>query len=223
MVEKSMAVPIQEKLETLLNLVKNPDELSALLSLKHSGYLDYWGWFNAFNSRSSVGKNNEPLPWVTYPFIEFIRQRLKPEHVVFEFGSGNSTIFYSRYVKSITAVEHSREWYDKISSQAPANAEIIFNAEEDDYPGSIKKTEKSYDIIIVDAVKRVECIEASVNMLNEGGIIVLDDSDREEYSAGKEFLKNNGFNSIEFWGISPGYFNNKCTTVFYKKNNCLGI
>ena len=31
------------------------------------------------------------------------------------------------------------------------------------------------------------------------------------------------YNELDFWGIAPGIFYNKCTSIFYKDNNCLGI
>jgi hypothetical protein len=218
-----MAVSFQQKVKIVLRLLQNPQELSALLSLKHSGYLQEWGWFNAFNQKSSIGKDNEPLPWVTYPFISFIQPRLKKDFLLFEYGSGNSTLFYSRYVKKITAAEHSSEWYERISAKAPANAEIIYNSVSENYSRTINKTDEKYDIIIVDAIERVECIFESVAHLTSGGVIILDDSDREEYFPGKDYLVTKDFKYIDFWGISPGYLNNKCTTVFYRTFNCLGI
>ncbi len=33
----------------------------------------------------------------------------------------------------------------------------------------------------------------------------------------------NGFKSLEFWGIAPTVLFKKCTTVFYKSNNCLKV
>jgi hypothetical protein len=52
------------------------------------------------------------------------------------------------------------------------------------------------------------------------GVLVLDDSEREEYRPGLEALQRAGFKSIAFWGISPGEFYNKSTTVFYRPDNC---
>jgi hypothetical protein len=218
-----MAVPLQEKIRIILTLLKSPDELSALLSLKHSGYLQEWGWFNAFRKKASVGQNNEALPWVTYPFISFIRPRLKDTFNVFEYGSGNSTLFYAKFVNKITAVEHAEEWYEKMSSLLTGNAEIIFSSESGDYAGSIKNKSLKYEIVIVDGIERINCLIAANDHLTSDGVIILDDSEREEYAAGKEFLREQEFKSIDFWGIAPGYLVNKCTTVFYKSVNCLGI
>ena len=83
--------------------------------------------------------------------------------------------------------------------------------------------ENKFDIIIVDGRDRVNCVKNSIDKLKENGIIILDDSERKEYNEAKEFLFYKGYKKIEFWGIAPGVFYNKCTTVFYKEHNCFGI
>ena len=219
-----MAVPLKEKINVLFDLIKNKKILSALLSLKHSGYLFDIGWFNAFLRKESVGKNNEPIPWVTYPFIDFIIPRLNKNFTIFEYGAGNSTLFYAKYVKRIIAVEHNRDWLEKIKKILPENAEIIFKDDKTSlYEESVAETKDNYDIIIIDAQKRIECMKYSIENLNEAGVIILDDSDRIEYCEVFQIMTKNGFRHLDFWGISPGYLNRKATTVFYKDKNCLGI
>jgi hypothetical protein len=51
----------------------------------------------------------------------------------------------------------------------------------------------------------------------------LDDSERDAYDEAVSFLLSNNFKKIDFWGISPGLFYKKSTTIFYKKKNCLDI
>ncbi|MCH7771611.1 MAG: FkbM family methyltransferase, partial [Bacteroidetes bacterium] len=72
------------------------------------------GWFSAFKAGEPVDKNFEPLPWLTYPFIDFITERLSKEFNIFEFRSGNSTLFFAERVKQISSVEHNSEWYNKL-------------------------------------------------------------------------------------------------------------
>jgi hypothetical protein len=54
-------------------------------------------------------------------------------------------------------------------------------------------------------------------------VIVLDDSEREFYKEGINFLKHNGYKELSFSGISPGLFYRKSTSVFYRPDNCLSI
>jgi len=145
--------------------------------------------------------------------------------LLFEYGSGNSTIYYSQRVKKVIAVEHNKAWFDKVNNRLNKNAEIIFKEinEDGDYCRTIKSTNEKYHVIIIDAEDRVNCIKNCHDNLTGDGVIILDDSNREEYSAGIKYLFENGFLQITFWGIAPGSFHNKSTTVFYRSNNCFNI
>jgi len=207
----------------IINILDHFD-LYAPLVLR-SGVLKDDGWFNSFRLKVPVDCNNNPLPWMPYPFIDFIRTRLALNMIIFEFGSGNSTLFFSSRVKHVTAVEHDFDWFNTIKNKIPNNVKINYISLNDaeKYSMFANSGNVSYDIIIVDGRKRVDCIINSVNALSNNGVIILDDSEREKYTEGKQFLKNIGFKEIDFWGISPGQTYKKCTSVFYKQINCLGL
>ncbi|SRR5260221_819247 len=213
------------KINLLFKVFTSPKRLRTLLSFNDKGYLDEIGWFNAFDSRSPVDQNNNPIPWVTYSFIDFIQERLNRKQTVFEFGSGNSTYYYAKHAGKVVSVEHDKDWFDKIIRSKPENAEMIFCELERD--GSYCRTpinlKRKFDIIIVDGRDRVNCCIQAIDALSDDGIIVLDDSERKQYKEGIDFLVKNGFKHLSFSGISPGLFYNKSTSVFYKTNNCLNI
>jgi hypothetical protein len=202
------------------------DNIEKLLLLHRlEGYFVKSGWLNSIEKKSPVDADDNPVPWLTYSFIEFISEKLKPHHTIFEYGCGNSTLYYSQKAARITAAEHDYEWYEKISKAIPSNV-ILLHAElvyDGDYCRLAKGTGKKYDIIVVDGRDRVNCIKNSLPALKEDGVIILDDSERNEYREGIAFLMKKKFKRLDFWGFSPGLFYNKCTTVFYRKRNCLGI
>ena len=210
---------------SLVELLAKPARLHSILSFNKKGYLKDIGWFSAFEKKSPVDGHDKPIPWVTYSFIDFIKERLNQQHKVFEFGSGNSTYFYAKYAGEVVSVEHDKAWYDKIVSTKPANAEMIFSELKTDgnYCRMPLSLNKLFDIIIVDGRDRVNCCKQAVNALSNGGVVVLDDSERDFYSDAVAFLKQQGFKQLAFTGISPGLFYNKATSVFYKAENCLGI
>jgi len=213
------------KISSLLRVISQPNRLKALLSFNHKGYLNDIGWFKAFDSRSPVDGDGNPIPWVTYSFIDFIKERLGKQHTVFEFGSGNSTFFYAKYAGIVVSVEHDKEWYEKIVKTKPENAEMIFCEliRGGDYCRMPVKLGEKFDIIIVDGRDRVNCCKQAVDALSPNGVVVLDDSEREFYRTGVDFLKKNGFKHLSLSGISPGLFYRKSTSIFYKDDNCLGI
>jgi hypothetical protein len=213
------------KISSVLQVLTSPRRLKMLLSFNHKGYLNDIGWFEGFDSKSPVDGDGNPIPWVTYSFIDFIKERLSKQHTVFEFGSGNSTFFYAKYAGVVVSVEHDKEWYDKIVGSKPENAELIYCelVRDGDYCRMPTKLEETFDIIIVDGRDRVNCCKQAVNAVSENGVIVLDDSEREFYREGVNFLIKKGFKHLSFSGISPGLFYRKSTSVFYRPGNCLNI
>ena len=45
-----------------------------MISLRAWGYLVEIGWFNSFKSGKPVDKKDLPIPWFTYPAIEFYKK-----------------------------------------------------------------------------------------------------------------------------------------------------
>jgi hypothetical protein len=213
------------KFKALATLISKPKRLNALLSYGHKGYLATIGWFTAFDTHQAVDANGQPLPWVTYSFIDFIKTRLNKELTIFEYGSGNSTLFYAKRVKRVVSVEHDEAWFNKIVKEKASNAEMIFTHLEKggEYCKKANLSGEKFDIIIVDGRDRVNCCKNSAAALSAVGVLVLDDSERKIYQEARTFLTEKGFKELPFTGISPGLFYNKATSVFYKTDNCLGI
>ncbi|MBC7744343.1 MAG: FkbM family methyltransferase [Flavobacterium sp.] len=206
---------------SLLNL----NRLRSILSFGVKGYLAEIGWFKTIQSKSPVNETDDPIPWVTYSFIDFIKERINKQHAVFEFGSGNSTFFYSNLAGKVVSVEHDQAWFNKISASKPKNSVMIYCElqKDGDYCRAPLSSKDKFNVIIVDGRDRVNCCKQAIHALSTDGVIVLDDSEREFYDPAIQFLTNEGFKNIAFSGISPGLFYKKSTSVFYKDRNCLGI
>ena len=214
-----------DKIKALLALIRKPNRLTALLSFGHKGYLTSVGWFNAFDTKQAVDVDGNAIPWVTYSFIDFIKNRLHKDLSIFEYGSGNSTIFYAERAKRVVSVEHDEAWFKRIVATKPGNSQMIFTKLETggEYAQKAKLLAEQFDLIIVDGRDRVNCCKESVHALSDKGVIILDDSERTEYEEARRFLLGRGFKELPFTGISPGLFYLKATSVFYQKENCLGI
>lgn len=195
------------------------------IQLMLNGQLLDDGWFKSFNTKRSIDKNGNPIPWCTYPFIKFIEPRLKKNFDVFEFGGGSSTIWYAERVRSIKSVEHNKSWIDFISVKLPANAKMVFRelSPNGDYSKEVSRDDKKYQIIIIDGRDRNNCAINSLNSLSEDGVIIFDNTDRTQYNKSIEVLLEKDFKRIDFFGMSPVTPHTSCTSIFYRNNNCLGI
>lgn len=213
------------KFTALVHLLLRPRKLQVALGLSYKGYFAGRGWFEAYEKKQSIGKNNEPLPWVTYSFIDFIQDRISDKHHIFEYGSGNSTLFYAERAATVISVEHDKGWFDSIRTTSPANAELLFCELDKDgeYARKAVALNKKFDLVIVDGRDRVNCCKYGMHALTENGVLILDDSDRKNYHPARVLLKENGFRELSFSGVAPGVSTEKTTSVFYKTDNCLGI
>jgi len=191
----------------------------------YKGFLHDIGWISSYKTQTPVNINIQPIPWVTYSFISYIENRLNKSMNIFEYGSGNSTLYYAEKVNHIISVEHDKNWFEKLLGNIPENVQLIHCELQygGDYCKTIVSTDSKYSIIIVDGRDRVNCILNSTLSLSHDGVLILDDSEREEYQNGVIHLKQLGYKELDFWGIAPGIFYNKCTSIFYRDNNCLGI
>ncbi|OQY78112.1 MAG: hypothetical protein B6D45_02445 [Ignavibacteriales bacterium UTCHB3] len=188
------------------------------------GYLYDSGWIRSLISGSPQDVNGEAIPWVSLSFYEFFKSRVNSKMDVFEFGSGYSTLWFAKRVNTVTSIEHDKKWFDKMQEKLPKNVKVILSHDNKDiYSNELIKLDYNFDIITVDANHRNECMFVAPERLKTGGVIILDDSEREEYTPGINFLTEKGFKKIDFHGIASGFIHSKATTVFYKSDNCLGI
>lgn len=220
-----MAISLTKKITTIFKLLREPKILSSLISFRAFGYLLETGWFNSFKSGNPIDNNLKPIPWFTYSVIDFLKSKVNSNLSVLEFGSGNSTFFFADKSRAVISLEHNKEWYEKILSKAPENIKLIYTSSEnaDVFLSPLTEIKNKFDVIVVDSIFRNECIKGCLNYLTEQGIILLDDSERSEYNEGIAFAMKHNFKRLDFSGIAPGIFFRKCTSVFYKDNNCLGI
>jgi len=213
------------KIGNVINLLKDPKMIKELLRFHAGGYLRQIGWFESNRNNKPVDIDGQPIPWVTYSFIDFIRDRLDKTMTLLEYGSGNSTLFYGSRVKNVHTVENDKGWFDEISRSMPSNVEMkyIDLVRGGEYSKYGQQFPNTFDIVIVDGRDRVNCLKNSLGSLTARGVMVLDDTERTEYSEAIKFMVDKGFRKIDFSGIAPGVFYRKSTTVFYRDNNCLKI
>jgi hypothetical protein len=216
---------LSRKIKDIFWLLLRKVNLGGAVQLMMNGGILEDGWYKSYNSKTAIDKQGKPIPWCTYPYIKFIEPRLKRYFNAFEFGCGNSTLWYAERVGKIKSVEHDKSWYEQISKRLPGNSSIVHVELIDggDYSKEVLTGGEKYDIIIVDGRDRVNCIKNSIPSLSNEGVIVFDNSDRPQYKEGIDILLAKGFKKIDFIGLSPVTPHNNFTSVFYKTNNCLEI
>ena len=214
--------PIKKIVWKFLNLLNLDGLIELALSVN---YLKKIGWFKSYKLKQSIDRNNKPIPWFSYPIISFLRNRLNNKMDVFEFGCGNSTLWFAEKVKSIKSVEHNKDWFENVKIKLPQNAKLIYKdlVYGDKYSKEVLSGKNKYHIIIIDGRDRVNCTLNSIKALQSNGVIIFDNSQLVEYEEATKYLLKNKFKRIDFWGQIPIAAHENCTTIFYKTNNCLNI
>ncbi len=186
--------------------VKNTYNLLAGYGLLKSAYL----W-------KSIDRNGNPIPWFSYPAIEYIEGLDLSGYSVFEYGSGHSTLFWSRRAQNVTAVEHDAAWMKTLQSKLGNNASIkLADSSTNDYADAIMESGAMFDLIIIDGDNRMECAKASVSRLRAGGFIILDDSDIHLEVA--DFLRSANLIQVDFAGFNPINTYTKTTSFFLHRD-----
>jgi precorrin-6B methylase 2 len=205
-------------LRTLLNKLD-----FRLLGFKERGYLFDIGWFKTGNGLN-VDENGEYIPQFSYPFLEILKTRINTEMTVLEFGIGFSSIYFAKRCKSITIIEHDPIWAKKIGDLLPKNSNILLEENLDQYLKPLEEDNNTYDIIIngIDKLRNIST-QAILEKISQTGVIIFDATEKEESKQAMQKIEEKGFKRLDFWGISPGTFNNKCTSIFYRTNNVFNL
>lgn len=152
-----------------------------------------FGYGRSIAESQVVDVNGEPLPWYTYPMIEYLGSFDFSDSSVFEYGCGNSTLWWAKRAKVVVSVEDNREWFSRVSASLRS---VIF-AQGPEYVRSI---DGMYDLIIVDGTNRFACSVEAIKHLNPGGAILVDNSDCLPKTT--KFLRSQGLFEIAMNGFS---------------------
>lgn len=180
-----------------------------------------------------------PVPWFSYRATHFLKSILTDSMLVFEWGSGGSTLFFSRHAEKVISIEHSAEWFGKIklliSECNNVNYQLIIpemgqlgddKANPYDYlSGSIGDVnfqryasaiddEGPFDIIVVDGRSRPSCLMHAKEVIRPGGWIILDNTERSYYLEQTVCLFND-WESITYFGYGP-YISWLWGTIFWQ-------
>jgi hypothetical protein len=160
---------------------------------------DYGQW-TTIRDWNSVDAKGRPIPWYTYPATEFLSHLVLSKFKVFEYGSGNSTLWWSDRAWQIASVEDDQSWYAKIKSSL-TNKNVDYRLERDRQK-YFSTADDSFDIFVVDGKYRRECLEHVVKVGKGGVMLILDNSDWHPNSV--RFLQEKlGWMQTDFHGFGP--------------------
>src|SRR5258705_3177616 len=143
LVESGMRFRRTSAMIKLLSLVAKvgPRQAAWLLDTFEEKY----GHFLSSQMRLPVSAAGEPLPWYTYPSIEYLQQLDFSARHVFEFGAGNGSQFWAQRAKSVTSVEHDPEWFGIVEQRKRPNQTLLLHQNLETYALAIATFARNFD------------------------------------------------------------------------------
>lgn len=148
-----------------------------------------------------VGPDGQAVAWYTYPLLDFLDTIDTSDWSVVEFGSGQSTIYWSLRARKVVSFETNQEWVDKLKPRVPANAECIFAPTVEETSASLRLLQFRPDLVVVDGLQRRSCSEEALALFGRGSLYILDNSDW--YLKAAEVFRRAGLIEIKFCGFGP--------------------
>jgi hypothetical protein len=180
-----------------------------------TGYAQY----DSMKRLSCIDRNGDPIPWYTYPAIEYLMNLDFSDRTVFEYGSGNSSLWWSKRCASIVSVEDNAEWFERIRSRAPSNMTYHFVTDRHTYV-SRPEMQKA-DVAIIDGEHRAACASYFISGHREGrttaSLLLFDNSDWFP-KAVRRLRENLDWLQVDFSGFGPINNYTSTTTLFFSRN-----
>jgi hypothetical protein len=182
-------------------------------------------WLKLFLKKSNPVK--EQIPFIPFRAQEWLNRFLKPDMRVFEYGSGGSTIFIAKRVKSLVSIEHDKKWYQYINEILAKNAvkNCKYFLMEPEYGDSKFRSsyttfnqllykpfkqyitqidrypDASFDLVSIDGKARNFCVKRALRKVRKGGLILLDDSNYKIFRPTVDLMSR--YPKLEFYGLCP--------------------
>ncbi len=195
-----------------------------MYSDKFQTFIDMWreefAIERSIDEKVCLDRDGNPIPWYTYPAIEYLSQFDYRDKKIFEYGCGYSSLFWAQRAKQVISIEDNLSWFEKWQKQFnEPNLEIRWRDDGEIYENAVFEDGNKYDVIIIDGKRRAQCAEAATKALNKGGMIILDDSDRintsNEYVKAVANLKSEKLLQVDFYGFCPMNNYTKTTSIFF--------
>lgn len=158
------------------------------------------------------------VPWLPFRVVDELTSIVDETTRVFEYGGGGSTLWFLRHGATVVTVEHHSEWVDLLeaSIESPRWTLLRRDARDGfrDYVGAIREFPvDDFDVVVVDGRERARCVEAALDRVRPGGMLIVDDVDRTRYD---EALRKISWPRRDVVGFAPAKPTLAYTAVFVR-------
>ncbi|NET34698.1 MAG: hypothetical protein F6K19_22175 [Cyanothece sp. SIO1E1] len=126
-----------------LLLCKDWLEISELLP-RDTNSLATSGWLDSVYMGRPLNAEMQPIPWFTYAAIDYLDTLVQHDWKVFEWGAGNSTLWWASKVQLVNSIEDNENWVAELTLALPNNASVIYRGTKEDYIHAIDQFEPTF-------------------------------------------------------------------------------
>jgi predicted O-methyltransferase YrrM len=153
-------------------------------------------------------------PWIVPSAVRFLRRRLRGDDVVLEVGAGQSTPWLAARCRQLISFEHDPTWHRSVLNtlrRSPHGSVDLRLVPLHRFETEIDELETVFDLVFVDSEgDRASHLRSALRKVREGGLLVLDDSDR----SGLDVAALQDWQVTRFHGFRPRPLQLTETTVF---------
>jgi hypothetical protein len=176
--------------------------------------LEKYGQRASFAQARCVDAAGAPIPWYTYPALEYLSSLNFGGQAVLEFGSGASSLWWARRAARVLSVEHDARWLETTRAQAPANLELKLATDEAGYVAA--GADRRFDVIVIDGIHRARCAQALGPLMADAALVILDNSDWHPKTAAR-LRESYDLLQVDFHGFGPINSYTWTTSLFFSR------
>lgn len=175
---------------------------------------------------SCINKEGNPIPWYTYPAIEYLSNLDFSDKTVLEWGGGNSSLFWAKRCKKLVTIESNPEWFKMIKKNQAQNQDLYFkqnatpevsHSEFAHFPLTL---DTNFDVFILDGEDRQVCSNIALEIIrlhnNQNALIIFDNSDWYQNTC--KILRDASLIQVDFHGFAPINAYTHTTSIFLTRN-----
>lgn len=173
------------------------------------------GFLQSAETEAATLGNGEPVPLMSYGFIEYVMALDLRNFDCLELGGGRSTQFWAKRMNKVLTLETDLETAGRLGIGKPGNLEIA-HVEASRLPVAAGQS-GPFDAVIIDAAaNRVACARSALNILKPGGFVVLDNSDW--YPNAARTLRDGDLIQVDFHDFRPSHHYRCATSIFLHRD-----
>ncbi|EHR73395.1 hypothetical protein BurJ1DRAFT_4609 [Burkholderiales bacterium JOSHI_001] len=204
MSEPGKPSPTRRLLKALFKIVPNPARKS--LTNFHA-LARHYGQFTSMRKRSCVDRDGAAIPWYTYPAIEYLSNLDFSAKRVFEYGSGNSSVWWAGRCQHLIAIESDDGWYRQIKAATTALGNFDYRQAGERQAYVQQPGLDGADVVIIDGLYRADCADHVVALVNQGrlnpNLVVFDNADWYPGTMKRLYAALPGWVQVDFAGFGP--------------------